>query len=317
MSFGRLGALGRGFGRLGSGGKIRTVVPGIITASGGSFLFTGSDASLLAQRKIAANSGSFSFTGSDASLLASAKTVAANAGAFLFSGDTMTPLQDYKIPAASGSFSFTGADATLTKSSSGPTFTFVGKEANFFNPATSATFTTIDIGTAAADRYVIVAIWNQNARAIDSVTVGGVSLAEDVENTSTRGLSIFSGLVTTGSGVQNIVAAASAGGIFEDVTIFCWTGTGLADTTGAVQTANASATTSTTISVTAGDFLIALLRITANNSGSTETPTSRTQAGIGTSIVAHIFEWNTVASTNASFTIGADTTEDIIAAAYR
>jgi len=117
MSFGRLGALGRGFGRLGSGGKIRTVVPGIITAGGGSFLFTGSDASLLAQRKIAAASGSFAFTGSDASLLASARIIAANSGAFVFSGDTMTPLQDYKIPAASGSFSFTGADATLTKTS--------------------------------------------------------------------------------------------------------------------------------------------------------------------------------------------------------
>lgn len=95
MSFGRLGSLGRGFGRLGGGGKGQGIIPGRITAGGGSYVWTGQDASLV---------------------IAALKSVAAGAGSYAWTGDDMTPLLDYFVTASGGSYVWTGQNATLTKS---------------------------------------------------------------------------------------------------------------------------------------------------------------------------------------------------------
>lgn len=70
MSFGRLGALGRGFGRLGGGGKTGDpFIPGVITARKGTFTITGLDAGLVATHvPLTAAVGTFSITGIDATL---------------------------------------------------------------------------------------------------------------------------------------------------------------------------------------------------------------------------------------------------------
>lgn len=95
MTFGRLGSLGRGFGRMGSGGKARGIIPGVISAGGGSYVWTGQDATLTvtAQRSVAADAGSYAWT-----------------------GDDMVPLRDIFVTASAGSYTWTGQDATLTKS---------------------------------------------------------------------------------------------------------------------------------------------------------------------------------------------------------
>jgi len=69
MSFGRLGALGRGFGRMGSGGKSGSIIiPGIITAGTGSYAWTGDDATPVQNHILTASGGSYTYTGQDATL---------------------------------------------------------------------------------------------------------------------------------------------------------------------------------------------------------------------------------------------------------
>jgi hypothetical protein len=70
MSFGKLGALGRGFGRMGGGGKAGAVViPGVITALKGTYTITGNDANLAYGRlPLTAALGTYAVTGVDATL---------------------------------------------------------------------------------------------------------------------------------------------------------------------------------------------------------------------------------------------------------
>ena len=99
MSFGRLGSLGRGFGRLGGGKRTNTVIPGVITAQTGTYTITGMDAGLLYGRSpLAAAVGSYTITG-----------VSANFP------------RTYVLTAAPGSYAITGVDAALTYVPSGGT----------------------------------------------------------------------------------------------------------------------------------------------------------------------------------------------------
>lgn len=70
MSFGRLGALGRGFGRMGGGGKAGdSVLPGKIMARTGTYTITGNDANLVYGRlPMTAALGTYAITGIDATL---------------------------------------------------------------------------------------------------------------------------------------------------------------------------------------------------------------------------------------------------------
>jgi hypothetical protein len=198
-----------------------------------------------------------------------------------------------------------------------PTFTFLGSEGKEFSN-TTATFTTIDIGSASADRFIIVVIGRQNGVAVTGVTVAGVSLAQDTSQTPGRGIYIWSGLVTTGSGVQNVVVSTGSNDSFADCSIFCWSGTGMANTSGASATGGNANASSATISVTAGDFMVAGFPFACSNSGSTQAPTTaRTATGTASGQVTQSFDWNTIVSTNASFSVGISNTQAIVIAAYR
>ena len=91
----------------------------------------------------------------------------------------------------------------------------------------------------------------------------------------------------------------------------------MANTTGAAQTANTPSGSSAAISVAAGDLLVALFSGAVTDSGSTETPTSRTQIVGGATFTISSFEWDAIAATNASFNIGVGSFTSIVAAAYR
>lgn len=91
----QFGYLGRRFGLRPGGSAGSSIIPGVIAAGGGSYAWTGQDATLTitAQRSVAADVGSYAWT-----------------------GDTMTPLQDHFVTASGGSYAWTGQDATLTQS---------------------------------------------------------------------------------------------------------------------------------------------------------------------------------------------------------
>jgi hypothetical protein len=97
MAFGSLGALGRGFGRLGAvlGGAGGSPPVNTLVAESGSFVFSGDTMTPIVDYKLPVDAGSFAFTGQTATLRA-----------------------DRIISAAAGSFAFAGQDVTLTKSSS-------------------------------------------------------------------------------------------------------------------------------------------------------------------------------------------------------
>jgi hypothetical protein len=91
----QFGYLGRRFGLRPGGRAGSVIVPGTIVAGGGSYLWTGQDATLtiMAQRSVAADAGSYVWTGDDA-----------------------TPVQNHIIAGAGSSYAWTGQDATLTAS---------------------------------------------------------------------------------------------------------------------------------------------------------------------------------------------------------
>lgn len=178
-------------------------------------------------------------------------------------------------------------------------FTYKGSETNA-SATNVSTFTTIDIGTAAADRVIIVAVTVQTAAAITSVAIGATNLTSDVDSTDgTSREAIFSGLITAGSGVTNIVLT-TVGGAFVERDISVWTATGLTSNT-VKHVGNNTTGDNFTINVTAGDFLVAGFCdfSTTTFSTSTAAPTGTRVTGSFSSTA----EWNPIAATNASFTV--------------
>ena len=127
------------------------------------------------------------------------------------------------------------------------------------------TFTSASIGTAAADRLVIVGIvigkdagtWSANP--VSSVTIGGISATQVgsqilCEGTTTAALSMFAATVPTGT-TANIVLSLAANGVAD---IVIWNATGLSSTT-ASDTKSDNATPFTqSLTVPTGGFGIGL-----------------------------------------------------------
>ncbi len=191
---------------------------------------------------------------------------------------------------------------------SGVVFTFRGADTT---NVSSVVFnsTTIDIGSATADRFVIIALSDQNGDSVISITCNGVLLAQDVQNTVSRGVFIWSGLVGTagGAGPATIVATFGSLAGFTDRNMIVWTGTGMANTAGAATTANGSAST-LAINVTAGDLLITSVASVLTYSGSTQAVTAvRTEGHPSPVYTMSSGEWNKIVSTNAAFSIATGT----------
>ncbi len=84
-----------------------------IAAGAGSFTLTGTNATPVHAWKIAAGVGSYALTGTDATLPRTRK-LTAGAGSFILTGTAATPLHGgVKIAAGAGSYALTGTDATL------------------------------------------------------------------------------------------------------------------------------------------------------------------------------------------------------------
>lgn len=177
----------------------------------------------------------------------------------------------------------------------------------------------VDIGTAAADRLVIVGFTCQNAPAITSVVVNGASLSNALTNTgASPGAYLYSGLVTSGSGAQT-VTITFATGTFLTRTGFVWIANGLSSNSPKHVSTTPTNVTAATINVDAGDFLFAVTGVssgTPNYTGnSTENPAAARQQLTG-ALSGYSGDW-TVASTNASFSINDSASGDRVAISFR
>lgn len=194
----------------------------------------------------------------------------------------------YSVPAGGGSPAYVFRNS-LTASGSGAVLTGA-----------------IDIGTASADRLIVVGTSCQNNVLMTSVVVNGVTLTQNAYVSPGPSAGIFSGLVTSGSGSQT-VTITFASGSFLTRSCVLWTVTGLSSNT-AKNTATASGVNPNTIGgsgVTAGDLLFAADAVatgtTTSFAGSTETQAGQRQVGSGPNSLGAA-DW-TVVSTSASFSI--------------
>lgn len=123
-----------------------------LTADGGSYSYSGTDADLLKGYAILANAGSFTFLGTDLNLLKDS-VLEALSGVYSYSGTEASLLKDFAINAKSGNFSLIGTDVNLLKDSIltalGVSYSYSGQDATlskgFTMSAESGSFTYIGI----------------------------------------------------------------------------------------------------------------------------------------------------------------------------
>jgi hypothetical protein len=176
-----------------------------------------------------------------------------------------------------------------------PAYTFQNTAST--TAAGAALSASIDIGAAQANRLIVVGCTTGSGALTTSVVVNGVTLTAD--NNSTGGVSIFSGIVASGSGAQT-VAVTWASGNFDSRGFTVWRVTGLSSNL--VKNIASGAGQTATVNVTAGDLMFGVAAFATGGpapfSSSTETPfATHTAATQGSSA-----DW-TIVGTNASFTI--------------
>lgn len=193
---------------------------------------------------------------------------------------------------------------------SAPVYTYRGSGTD--NSGNNDATFSIDLGTASSDRLVIVGTTVSAATSVTSIVANSVSLTPDVSAVNAYRVAIYSALVTSGSGSQNVVVTFASAS-FQEKNVFVWTATGLASNV-VKQTANGLI--STTINASAGDFLFGVSRAVAlfpDFATSTETPDGTRQVGTHNTSA----DW-TVDATNASFSVNAGAASNqMVAASYR
>jgi hypothetical protein len=184
-----------------------------------------------------------------------------------------------------------------------------GGAAYVYKGSTAGLSSTLDIGTASSDRFVIVGVSGESIGATygTTATVAGVTLNRDAfynQSGAGRAVLFYSGLVTSGNGSQSIVITRTGE---TGSHLHIWTVTGNASIAFRQTASNSSGGAPSSISVTGGDFMFGVSSV---GGASPNTWTSSTQAsfadhpdsafgGFGGS------DW-TIASTNASFSAQPD-----------
>lgn len=134
--------------------------------------------------------------------------------------------------------------------------------------STTVTFSSVNIGTAASNR-VVVLVFSSTSVVASTATVGGISLTKQVEESSiASGLQIWSGTVPTGTTANAVFTFASNP---TDCVVIVGSFNSGASTTPVTQTAtNASATSqSLNITIPSGGFAV----MGTYNQQPTQTPT--------------------------------------------
>jgi hypothetical protein len=213
-----------------------------------------------------------------------------------------------------------GCNSSIAAGGGGPAYSF-RSAAQYAGTAPLAQTFTQDIGTASADRVVVVGMsgFYPQSGGITSVTVNGVTLTQDAfDNRSAGGphAAIFSGPVTSGSGSQNIVVTYGSTPNGDAIGIVVWALTGLGSNVHRTI-GGASSNAVLSVAVMAGHLLFSTSLINSGSvtyASSTETPTSNGGAVHNANSANQNWaaDW-TISSTNAAFSVnpavvGASTT---------
>jgi hypothetical protein len=183
-----------------------------------------------------------------------------------------------------------------------------------FSSATHATggstSTTVSMNIGTAVSPFVVVIVRANGLSTPTMTVGGVTMTKDVQNTTNS--VIFSGVATGQSG--NVSVTITDSGIFGaevDFALFYSAGH-----TWALHATNTNTGSSVTVAVTAGDAIVACAVPAANFNSSTVLPSAT--RFIDTGNTAIVGDWEDLQASNAAFSIADSTlpTAFFIAASY-
>lgn len=160
----------------------------------------------------------------------------------------------------------TGGDATIAYAST------ASKSA----PSSPATFTAAGIGTAAANRYVIVALsgYRNGSGNVPTVTVGGTSITHvATADTATFESYIYAGNITSGT-TADIIATYTAG--WYNLNCSVWAAFGIATATAYASASDLTAggTMTASIDIPAGGVAVA---IHGNNNAGVQTWTGLTE----------------------------------------
>lgn len=178
---------------------------------------------------------------------------------------------------------------------------YVYRASYSYGDSSTSNTTSVNIGTASADRLIVVGVTCQGS-GTPTVTVNGVTLTQIVIN-ATNQAAIFAGLVTSGSGSQNIVVNWT-GSAFQGRGVSVWTITGLSSNS-AKQSGSTNSSASGTINISAGDFLFAVgisLSSVEVFTGSTETPVREDNLTTDATFYFTSADWSTL-TTNASWSV--------------
>lgn len=108
-----------------------------LTADSGSFVLSGTAASLIADRSLDAESSSYTLSGTDADLLLG-RTLTADSGTFNLSGTDASLLISRLLDSASGTFTLSGTDAGLTYTPTSGAYTLVAESGAYTFTGTAA-----------------------------------------------------------------------------------------------------------------------------------------------------------------------------------
>ena len=212
-----------------------------------------------------------------------------------------------------------GSAFTLVVSASGgPTFVYAGTD-QYNGAGGPFTSTSVNIGSATSDRFVVLALTDQNGVAISSVTCNGVALNLDgTPYTVGPGLQFYSGLVGTtgGAGTATIVVNYGSPAGYTGRALAAWVGRGMSHTSGAAATTSPVTGTSITIANNAGDLVLALADYSTSFTGSETLSGTVINSAVAPPTLVAPYLLGAVSS-HSPFTFTAGTAENMIAAVYR
>lgn len=212
----------------------------------------------------------------------------------------------------------TGAGLGAPSSSASASYAYDGmtSQTGSSNPTTSS----INIGTAASNRTIIVNLVARGAPRTATVTANSVSLSSVLSYADTNSntqAQWFTGTVSTGSGSQSIVV--NYGGTpFAAYDVYAWTAYALTSNTPVATsdyTVGGSSSGTGNISVTAGDFLFCAVASAAstnplNFSSSTQTPSGTRGEDTASGFSSKTADW-TISATSGSFAVAVGATSNI------
>lgn len=204
----------------------------------------------------------------------------------------------------------TGLAGFGARGADGPTVSFRNSGTDATD-ATSWTYTSFDIGTAAADRFVVVGCWSgRDSPHTTTLTIGGVSATSLVTVTNGNSRATLFGLTVAAGTTATIVSSTSA--LETRSVIAVWAVYGLTSTTPVATASGTADPTDLSLAVSEGGCVIGFA--SDHNSAATcawtglDSQGSATAESAATSFFAHRANLNSAASYSvaADFTVGAE-----------